>query len=72
LVCPDTLGLGLKVGENGALIDAADTLSEQLFTLGPPQKGFLWETTAVPEIRVQAANLASLLLADTSLKPLIE
>jgi uncharacterized NAD(P)/FAD-binding protein YdhS len=26
--------------------------------LGPPQKGIFWETTAVPEIRGQAARLA--------------
>jgi uncharacterized NAD(P)/FAD-binding protein YdhS len=26
--------------------------------VGPPRKGTLWETTAVPEIRSQAATLA--------------
>lgn len=29
-----------------------------LYTLGPPLKGQLWETTAVPAIREQAAALA--------------
>ncbi|MEV7286331.1 FAD/NAD(P)-binding protein [Streptomyces sp. NPDC093252] len=29
-----------------------------LFTLGAPRRGELWETTAIPEIRVQAAALA--------------
>ena len=62
LVCPDALALGLKTAADGALIDAAGTASERLYTLGPPQKGMLWETTAVPEVRVQAARLAALLL----------
>ena len=29
-----------------------------LYVVGPPRKGTLWETTAVPEIRGQAAALA--------------
>ena len=62
LVCPDPLALGLKTAADGALIDAADAASDRLYTLGPPQKGMLWETTAVPEVRVQAARLAGLLL----------
>ncbi|MGH8471985.1 MAG: FAD/NAD(P)-binding protein, partial [Gammaproteobacteria bacterium] len=44
---PDPLGLGLATGANGALIDAAGCASRHLYTLGPPEKGMLWETTAV-------------------------
>lgn len=36
--------------------------SRPFYTLGPLCKGELWETTAVPEIRVQAAALADRLL----------
>jgi hypothetical protein len=32
--------------------------SSVFFTLGPPRRGELFETTAVPEIRVQAEALA--------------
>jgi uncharacterized NAD(P)/FAD-binding protein YdhS len=32
--------------------------SRSLFAIGPVRKGKLWETTAVPELRQQAANLA--------------
>jgi uncharacterized NAD(P)/FAD-binding protein YdhS len=64
LVQPDPLGLGLATGSNGALLDAAGCASRQLYTLGPPEKGMLWETTAVPEIRGQAARLANALLCD--------
>ncbi|WP_350027942.1 FAD/NAD(P)-binding protein [Methylovulum psychrotolerans] len=63
LIRPDPLMLGLDVAADGALIDAGGKVSKQLFTLGPPQKGRLWETTAVPELRGQAEKLARLLLA---------
>src|SRR5690606_25359129 len=53
---------GLTVSPDGALIDAEGRVSDSLFTLGPPRKGTLWETTAVPEIRVQAQQLAERLL----------
>jgi uncharacterized NAD(P)/FAD-binding protein YdhS len=59
---PDPLALGFDVAPNGALVSAAGEVSDRLFTLGPPQKGMLWETTAVPEVRGQAARLAAVLL----------
>lgn len=57
-LCPDSLKLGVEVSDTGALIKACGTASEILYTLGPLRKARLWETTAVPEIRVQAATLA--------------
>ncbi len=63
VVRPDPLFLGLDVSDDGALIDARGEPSDFLYTLGPPRKGSLWETTAVPEIRSQASQLATLLLA---------
>ena len=62
LIRPDPLRLGLDVAADGALIHQDGTPSSRLFTLGPPEKGMLWETTAVPEVRVQAAALAEGLL----------
>jgi uncharacterized NAD(P)/FAD-binding protein YdhS len=55
---PDSLSLGFEASSDGALIDKDAKTSEVLFTLGPALKGKLWETTAVPEIRNQAYNLA--------------
>ena len=55
---PDPLFLGLDVDEHGALLDYGGFPSRALFAIGPTRKGHLWETTAVPEIRVQAAALA--------------
>jgi uncharacterized NAD(P)/FAD-binding protein YdhS len=62
-VRPDPLFLGLDTAEDGALIDGRGEPSDFLYSLGPSRKGGLWESTAVPEIRVQAAHLATLLLA---------
>ena len=59
LARPDPLFLGLDVDENGSLIDSNGVASRGLYALGPMRKGRLWETTAVPEIRVQAAELAA-------------
>jgi len=64
LVCSDALALGLITNTDGALIDADGIVSNKLYTLGPPQKGMLWESTAVPELRVQAMKLANTLLAE--------
>ena len=55
---PLFLGLGLDVDGHGALTDYNGAASQRLYAIGPTRKGCLWETTAVPEIRVQAAALA--------------
>ncbi len=58
LARPDALLLGLDVAADGAVLDVNGVPSRRLFTLGSPQKGRLMETTAVPELRVQARDLA--------------
>ena len=58
LARPDPLLLGLDVAGDGAVRDVHGVASHRLFTLGSPQKGRLMETTAVPELRVQARDLA--------------
>jgi uncharacterized NAD(P)/FAD-binding protein YdhS len=59
LVRQDSLSLGLDVDENGALIDINGRPSRDFYVIGPARKGRLWETTAVPELRVQAADFAA-------------
>ncbi len=59
---PDELGIGLACDPDGALLDSRGRISDRLFTLGPLRKGELWESTAVPEIRVQAQRLAERIL----------
>jgi len=58
---PDSLGLGVETADNGALLGRDGNPVPGLFTLGALRRPGLWETTAIPEIRVQAAELASLL-----------
>ncbi|MFC8517017.1 FAD/NAD(P)-binding protein [Streptomyces sp. NPDC057257] len=62
------LGMGVSTVE-GRLLDAEGRADRPLFTLGAPRRGELWETTAIPEIRVQAAALARQLLAPLARKP---
>jgi len=63
LVRPDPLLLGLDTAEDGALLDVRGVPSGFLYTVGPLRKGHLWETIAVPEIRVQVSELALHLLS---------
>jgi len=62
LIDTDPLLLGLKAGPDGAVLDYLGRPSAQIFTLGSAAKGMLFETTAVPELRVQAKALAERLL----------
>ena len=43
---------------SGEVLDVSGQVVPGLYVVGPPRKGTLWETTAVPEIRGQAAALA--------------
>jgi uncharacterized NAD(P)/FAD-binding protein YdhS len=63
LARPNELGIGFDTDDHGALLDASMRPSDTFFTLGPPRRGSLFETTAVPEIRSQAQSLARHLLA---------
>jgi uncharacterized NAD(P)/FAD-binding protein YdhS len=58
---PDALRIGIETDADGRLIDHDGTAVEGLYTLGPLRRPALWESTAIPEIRAQAAALASVL-----------
>ena len=62
LVRQDELGLGLDSSVNGSLVDSNGSPSQHLYGIGPVRKGNLWESTAVPELRMQAADLAARLV----------
>jgi uncharacterized NAD(P)/FAD-binding protein YdhS len=52
-------GIGVATATHtGALIDANGRIVEWMFAIGPLRRGTLWESTAMPEIRAQAAALA--------------
>jgi len=60
---PHPLGLGVCTAADASVLDAAGRPQRDLFAIGPLRRGDLWETTAIPEIRVQAETLAAQLLA---------
>lgn len=62
LVQADDMDMGIKVGPNFAAIDGGGYASGYLFAIGPMLKGSLWETTAVPELRIQALRVAESML----------
>ncbi|MCQ8242080.1 FAD/NAD(P)-binding protein [Rhizosaccharibacter radicis] len=52
-------GEGLRCDADGAVLDRQDRPTPDLFSLGPPRMGTLFESVAIPEIRAQAAALAA-------------
>lgn len=54
----DDLSFGLDATPDGKLKNANGEPSDLLYTLGTALKGILWESTAIPEIRLQAKQLA--------------
>jgi uncharacterized NAD(P)/FAD-binding protein YdhS len=64
LVRPDELDMGIEVTPDYTVVDNQGRPSDFLFAIGPLLKGTLWETTAVPELRAQAHQVAKALLAD--------
>lgn len=49
--------LGLRTTGVGLLVGRGGVVQHRFSTLGPPRRGSLWESTAVPEIAAQAALL---------------
>jgi uncharacterized NAD(P)/FAD-binding protein YdhS len=59
LARPDPLGIGIDVNDDCAIIDTAGKASPVIFGVGPLTRAAFWEIMAVPDIRVQSAELAS-------------
>ncbi|HXG81919.1 MAG TPA: hypothetical protein VNJ05_08975, partial [Sphingomicrobium sp.] len=62
LAMPDELGVGLDVDQRSRVQGA-----DRAWALGPLTKGRFWEIIAVPDIRVQVADVASQIVEE--LKP---
>jgi uncharacterized NAD(P)/FAD-binding protein YdhS len=56
------LGIGFDTADDGRLRDVDGLATAPVWTLGSLRRGTLWESTAIPEIREQAAALAKCLL----------
>jgi len=57
------LGIDVDVA-SFRLLDPEGAAPRPVYALGPLIRGSVWETIAVPEIRVEAAAIASDILAD--------
>jgi uncharacterized NAD(P)/FAD-binding protein YdhS len=55
---PDELALGIETALTGEAIAANGQVVSDLFVVGTLRKPAVWESTAVPELRVQAATAA--------------
>lgn len=70
LARPDPHGLGLDTTVDGCLVDAEGTEVRQILVIGPPRRGTLFETTAVPELRSQALHIADhIVIGDARVLP---
>lgn len=59
---PDDLHLGLDFDWQCALVNGMGHASDVISGIGPITRGIFWESTAIPDIRVQAAQLAERLI----------
>jgi len=62
LVTPDETEMGARVQADHIIVNREGQRSKILLTLGPLLRGTLWETIAVPELRVQARRTVEALL----------
>ena len=62
LIAPDATDMGVRVDADHTVVTADGARSARLLALGPPLRGTLWETVAVPELRAQARRVAETLL----------
>jgi uncharacterized NAD(P)/FAD-binding protein YdhS len=66
LIATDAFALGIECDPDRLqVLDAEGRPVPGLHLLGPITRGRLWEATAVPELRVQAARLAEMLAAQS-------
>jgi uncharacterized NAD(P)/FAD-binding protein YdhS len=69
IASPHPSGVGVRLDADGHLIDGAGATVPGIVCLGSIRQGEEWETTAIPEIRAQAAAIAELLAGDTRDRP---
>ena len=71
LIGHDPLALGIAALPSGEVLRYNQRPAGWLFTIGAPLKGVLWESTAVPEIRVQAQLLAQQIVGRGGAQPCV-
>ena len=68
MIRPDAMNLGIETTSDGNVIDEKNIVSNQIFAIGSLLKGKLWESTAIPELRFQAHQMAKNILKNTDKK----
>lgn len=66
--CFDGRGLGLRTDPEGRLVSALGLIQPRLHLVGALGRGELWKSPAVPELRQQAATVASSLAGELGLE----
>ena len=61
----DALGIGFDVAEDLGLVGADGRVSRRVKAIGPLARAAFWECIAIPDIRLQCAQLADALAAET-------
>ncbi|MET0748244.1 MAG: FAD/NAD(P)-binding protein [Rhizobium sp.] len=64
LIAADELGLGIAVDQRSQVLDADSRQQSGLFAIGALTAGQFWEITAVPDIRMQARDVATAIVGD--------
>jgi uncharacterized NAD(P)/FAD-binding protein YdhS len=59
---PDPLGLGVETTAEGLALNHLGVPIPELLVIGTLRKASEWESTAVPELRAQAAEIAKLII----------
>jgi uncharacterized NAD(P)/FAD-binding protein YdhS len=62
-------GVGVRLDADGYLIDGSGSTVRDIVCIGSIRQGEVWETTAIPEIRAQAAAIAELFTDDARGRP---
>jgi uncharacterized NAD(P)/FAD-binding protein YdhS len=68
LIVSDELGMGIQATADFVVVEQGGGHSQHLLALGPPLKGILLETVAVPELRNQAFRVAEVIVAQLHMK----
>ncbi|WP_339743656.1 FAD/NAD(P)-binding protein [uncultured Rubinisphaera sp.] len=62
IISLDDMDMGIRIDDDFAVLNDVEEPVGNLYAIGPPLKGTLWETTAVPELRGQAMRVAQIML----------
>lgn len=68
---PGPMGMGLDSDDAGRVVGNTGTAEPRMYLVGPARVGSLWETTAVPELRVHASAVAQRILEQLGHGPVI-